>query len=256
MKKTAIIAIALVAIMILVACSSNQTPAVSSTVVSESSQAETTSPTVNNETDDWSAYSKFNGTWRRELSVGYWQYVIDIGKKSYTVMQIGKDYSDKLGTYALKAYDENRLESGGVIFELTDDDTLVSYSSNNTSKKDTYHRYADGTTVNTYDHTDNTPSSSATIGEKNSLSSAKQYLSITAFSYKGLVEQLEYEGYTHSEAVYGADNCGADWNEQAAKSAKQYLSMTAFSRSGLIEQLEYEGFTHDQAVYGVEQNGY
>ena len=78
----------------------------------------------------------------------------------------------------------------------------------------------------------------------------------TAFSYTGLIEQLEYEGYSHTEAVYGADNCGADWNEQAAKSAANYLDYTSFSRSGLIEQLEYEGFTHSQAVYGVEQNGY
>jgi hypothetical protein len=70
------------------------------------------------------------------------------------------------------------------------------------------------------------------------------------------VEQLEYEGYSHTEAVYGADNCGADWNEQAAKSAANYLDYTSFSRSELIEQLEYEGFPHSQAVYGVEQNGY
>lgn len=96
----------------------------------------------------------------------------------------------------------------------------------------------------------------ATLGEKNALKSAKAYLDYTAFSYTGLIEQLEYEGYSHTEAVYGADNCGADWNEQAAKSAANYLDYTSFSRSGLIEQLEYEGFTHSQAVYGVEQNGY
>lgn len=98
--------------------------------------------------------------------------------------------------------------------------------------------------------------STATMGEKNALKSAKEYLDYTAFSYKGLIDQLEYEGYTHSEAVYGADNCGADWNKQAAKCAADYLDYTSFSRSGLIEQLEYEGFTYDQAVYGVEQNGY
>ena len=77
-----------------------------------------------------------------------------------------------------------------------------------------------------------------------------------AFSYAGLVEQLEYEGYTHDEAIYGVDHCGADWFEQAAKSAKEYLSYMSFSRSGLIEQLKFEGFTQDQAEYGVEQNGY
>lgn len=106
------------------------------------------------------------------------------------------------------------------------------------------------------DSTSNTPISNATVGEKNALDKAKSYLRFTAFSYEGLIEQLEYEGYTHSEAVYGADNCGADWNEQAAKKAESYLEHSSFSRSGLIDQLEYEGFTYSQAVYGVEQNGY
>ena len=68
--------------------------------------------------------------------------------------------------------------------------------------------------------------------------------------------QLEYEKYSHEEAVYAADHCGADWNEQAAKKAEAYLDIMSFSRQGLIDQLEYEGFTHDQAVYGAEQNGY
>lgn len=40
------------------------------------------------------------------------------------------------------------------------------------------------------------------------------------FSYTGLIEQLEYEQYSHDDAVYAADNCGADWNEQAAKKHK------------------------------------
>ena len=78
----------------------------------------------------------------------------------------------------------------------------------------------------------------------------------TAFSYSGLIDQLEYEKFTTEEATYGADNCGADWNEQAAKSAESYLNYTSFSRDGLIDQLEYEGFTHEQAVYGAEANGF
>jgi len=77
-----------------------------------------------------------------------------------------------------------------------------------------------------------------------------------AFSYKGLIEQLEFEQYSHEDAVYAANNCGADWNEQAAKKAKDYLSIMAFSKASLIEQLEFEGFTHEQAVYGAEANGY
>lgn len=110
------------------------------------------------------------------------------------------------------------------------------------------------------DNTQNSEQSSSgqsvTMGQRNALAKAKEYLSVTAFSHRGLVEQLEYEGYSRAEATYGADNCGANWNEQAAKKAKEYLDIMAFSRSGLIEQLEYDGFTNSQAVYGVEANGY
>ena len=90
-------------------------------------------------------------------------------------------------------------------------------------------------------------------GMKNALQSAKDYLKVMSFSYSGLIEQLEYEGYSYSEAKYAADNCGADWYEQAAKSAENYLQIMPFSRSSLIEQLEYEGYTHQQTVYGVDK---
>ena len=99
------------------------------------------------------------------------------------------------------------------------------------------------------------PVDKITISQSNALKSAKSYLEYSSFSYNGLIEQLEYEKYSHEDAVYAADNCGADWNEQAAKSAESYLAYSSFSRDSLIEQLEYEGFTHEQAVYGVEQNG-
>lgn len=101
-----------------------------------------------------------------------------------------------------------------------------------------------------------TSSSNATLGELNALESAKSYLSFKTFSYDGLVKQLEYEKYSHAEATYAADYCGADWKEQAVKCAASYLSFTSFSREQLITQLEYEGFTHDQAIYGATQNGY
>jgi len=96
---------------------------------------------------------------------------------------------------------------------------------------------------------------SATLGEKNAAKSALDYLAFTAFSYSGLVKQLEFEGFTHAEAVYGVDRCGADWNEQAAKSALNYLSFMSFSYSGLVKQLEFEGYTNKEAVYGVDKCG-
>lgn len=101
---------------------------------------------------------------------------------------------------------------------------------------------------------ENTPSE--TIGEKNALSSARTYLSNIELSHSGLIDQLEYEGYSTDEATYAADNCGADWNEQAAKAAQNYIDTFSFSRSGLIEQLESEGYTREQAEYGVNAVGY
>ena len=80
--------------------------------------------------------------------------------------------------------------------------------------------------------------SGPTAGEKNALAKAKQYLEYSAFSYSGLIDQLEYEGFSKEEATYGADNCGADWNEQAVEKAKSYIKHSAFSHSGLIDQLE------------------
>lgn len=95
-----------------------------------------------------------------------------------------------------------------------------------------------------------------TLGEKNALKKAKSYISHSHFSYEGLIHQLEYEKYSHSEAVYGAANCGADWSEEAYEAAESYLSHSSFSREGLIEQLEYEGFTNAQATYAVNKVGY
>lgn len=88
------------------------------------------------------------------------------------------------------------------------------------------------------------------------IKAAQSYVESCNMSYDGLVKQLEYEGYSHDEAIYGADNCGADWNEQAVKSAKSYLEGFNFSRDEMINQLEEgEGFTNDQAVYGADNCG-
>jgi len=100
------------------------------------------------------------------------------------------------------------------------------------------------------------PHDNHTTGERNALASAESYLNYTAFSREGLIEQLEFEGFTHSQAVYGTDHCGANWNQQAALKAREYLNYSSFSRQGLIDQLEFEGFTHSQAAYGVDAVGY
>jgi hypothetical protein len=101
----------------------------------------------------------------------------------------------------------------------------------------------------------NSPISNETVSQQNAVKSAKHYLSFAAFSHDGLVQQLEYEKYSHTDAVYGADNSDANWKEQAAKSAKHYLSFTAFSHDGLVQQLMYEKFTQEQAEYGAKAVG-
>ena len=79
---------------------------------------------------------------------------------------------------------------------------------------------------------------------------------MSGFSYSGLIDQLKYSKFTDDQAKYAADNCGADWNEQAARSAQSYSEMSGFSRDSLIEQLQYEGYTAEQAAYGAKAVGY
>lgn len=93
------------------------------------------------------------------------------------------------------------------------------------------------------------------FGQANALVSAKNYLSFTHFSYEGLSDQLEYEGFTADECQYAIDNCGADWNEQALGAAKDYLDSSAFSYEGLRQQLDYEEFTAEQCQYAIDNCG-
>jgi hypothetical protein len=73
-----------------------------------------------------------------------------------------------------------------------------------------------------------------------------------AFSKDGLIDQLEYDGFSNEEALFGVNQIYSDTNLQAQKKAESYLKNIAFSRDGLIKQLEYEGFPHENAVAAVE----
>lgn len=94
-----------------------------------------------------------------------------------------------------------------------------------------------------------------TVSQRNALSKAKDYLSYTAFSHDGLIDQLVYDKFSTADATYGADHSGADWNEQAAKKAKDYMGYSSFSRQGLIDQLVYDKFTTAQATHGADSVG-
>ena len=79
---------------------------------------------------------------------------------------------------------------------------------------------------------------------------------MSGFSRDGLIKQLQFDKYTDEQAAYGADNCGADWNEMAARSAQSYMDMSSFSRQGLIDQLTFDGYTAEQAAYVAKAVGY
>ena len=113
------------------------------------------------------------------------------------------------------------------------------------SKYCAYHSLSSSYGYSNYDYTPKT-------GNAGAEAKAESYLRSSAFSYTGLIDQLEYNGFSESEATYGADHCGADWKEQALKKAKSYLNSSAFSYSGLQDQLEYNGFTEEEAQYGVD----
>lgn len=98
--------------------------------------------------------------------------------------------------------------------------------------------------------------SEPTLGESNALRRAEDYLNLLPMSYKGLIDQLKFDGYTQSEATYAADNCGADWKKMAAEKAQDYLDLMPMSKSQLQSQLEFDGFTSGEASYGVTAVGY
>lgn len=99
------------------------------------------------------------------------------------------------------------------------------------------------------------PSTNETVSQSNAVEKAQSYIDYDAFSRKGLIDQLKFEGFSTADATYGVDAITVDWNEQAAKKAKDYLDYDSFSRSGLIDQLEFEGFTPEQASYGATAAG-
>lgn len=97
---------------------------------------------------------------------------------------------------------------------------------------------------------------SLTIGQSNAVSKAKSYLDYTSFSRTGLIQQLEFEGFSVEDATFAVDHVSPDWNAQAAAKAADYLDYTSFSRQGLIDQLVFEGFSLAEAEFGVAAVGY
>jgi hypothetical protein len=135
-----------------------------------------------------------------------------------------------------------------IIFALFIFGSLAGGSSSNNSPKE-------NTPTSSSTQVDEPENSNVTVSQSNAVKKAKSYLSYSAFSRSGLIAQLEFEGFSTSDATYGTDAQNANWNDQAAKKGKSYLEMSGYSRSGLIDQLEFEGFTTKEATFGASANG-
>ncbi|WP_051314923.1 Ltp family lipoprotein [Alteribacter aurantiacus] len=99
------------------------------------------------------------------------------------------------------------------------------------------------------------PEEELTLSQVNAIGSAESYLDFSAFSKEGLIDQLEFEGFSNEDATFAVEYIDVDWYEQAVKSGEAYLDYSNFSRSGLIDQLEFEGFTNSQATHAVDEIG-
>jgi hypothetical protein len=97
--------------------------------------------------------------------------------------------------------------------------------------------------------------------QKSAVAEAKQYLSTSAFSQQGLIDQLDSSagsGYSVNDATVAVDSLTVDWNAEAVQAAKDYLKTSPFSCSDLIQQLDSSAgdqYTVAQATYGATQAG-
>lgn len=174
---------------------------------------------------------------------------------------ISNNKKDKFVVFMYIQYDGLKYDYEYMVHQIIQNIEVTDKKSTD-EKEDTTNDTSNSTT-NSSDNSSDTPTTtpststpSPTVGQKNALNRALDYLDYNEFSRKGLIDQLLYDGYTQEEAEYGADHTNANWDEEAALKAMDYLSVMSFSRQGLIEQLMFDGFTQEQAEYGVTQNGY
>ncbi len=87
--------------------------------------------------------------------------------------------------------------------------------------------------------------------QKSALLKSIDYLTYIGYSQDGLISILEYEKFEHDDAVFAAENCKADWKEQALIAAKHFLATGGFSKTHLQEMLEFEGFSDEAVKYAM-----
>ena len=88
---------------------------------------------------------------------------------------------------------------------------------------------------------------------ENAIESAEAYNKVFAYSKKGLIENLKYEGFSEDIAECAVKSINANWKENCVRSAYSYLDLSPFSKEELIHQLDYDGFTAEEIDYAMNQ---
>jgi len=96
--------------------------------------------------------------------------------------------------------------------------------------------------------------------EKKAYNSAKEYLSVKAFSKRDLINQLTSvnEGYSDSDATAAVNSLSVDWKDEARLSAKNYEDIFGYSCKELVHQLTSsagDGYTDEEAIYAANKIG-
>lgn len=247
-KILVVLSCAILSTVILSSCNSNSDNKSSDVVTSkmETTTAVTTTIAPKETTIITTTEKQEKIAYSSGVQVGYKEGEIPPGQ--YTVYP-----NDKIGSYA--------IYEGGYDEYINSD-----YNENNSTQiyKKTTVNLGDGDYISLSNariyaipnSSDIVKDKEVTVGESNALKKAYSYLNHSYFSPKSLKEQLEYEGFSGKDSKYAVDNCGADWNEQAAGKAQEYLNSLSLSREGLKEQLEYEGFNESQITYALSAVGY
>ena len=88
---------------------------------------------------------------------------------------------------------------------------------------------------------------------ENAIESAEAYNKIFAYSKKGLIENLKYEGFSEEIAECAVKSINANWKENCVRSAHSYLEIISYSKEELIHQLDYVGFTAEEIDYAMDK---
>ena len=88
---------------------------------------------------------------------------------------------------------------------------------------------------------------------ENAIESAEAYSNVFAYSKKGLIENLKYEGFSEDIAECAVKSINANWKENCVRSAHSYLEIISYSKEELIHQLDYVGFTAEEIDYAMNQ---